>query len=274
MNSKLKIIIRILTVGVISICGWQVLSNQLSESSLSRKIYKKGEPITFSINAKVKLWTNELPFKIVNEKGKDVKLKHSCIGFIGSGIDQYCEDGKIVEKVIYQLCNFSKKWCYGCSDAIFQREEYVNEAFVWDQKEYVRITEKCGDKIIHREVKKQVPEGKYQIIVNGKVIKEFVIGSKHESWKQQPNEIQVENTTKTLCRPMFCVTYYCDKNLKYCDKENAFGILVRPPSPDCIGKTIYKIKGKTVSKKEFYTRIDEKNKECGNCIIPLPQPCR
>ncbi len=119
-----------------------------------REVYKKGEPITFSINAKVKLWTNELPFKIVNEKGESIKLKHSCIGFVGSGIDQYCENGKIVEKAVYQLCNFSKKWCYGCSDVIFQREEYVNETFVWDQKEYVEITEECEGKVIRREIRK------------------------------------------------------------------------------------------------------------------------
>ena len=139
------------------------------------EVYKKGEPITFSINAKVKLWTNELPFKIVNEKGESIKLKHSCDGESGSGFDQYCKNGKIVGKEVYQLCNFSKKWCYGCSDVIFQKEEYVNETFVWDQKEYVEITEECEGKIIRREIKKQVPEGKYQIIVNGKVIKEFII---------------------------------------------------------------------------------------------------
>ncbi len=50
-----------------------------------------------------------------------------------------------------------------------------SETFVWDQKEYVKITEECEGKTIHREVKKQVSEGKYQIIVNGKVIKEFTI---------------------------------------------------------------------------------------------------
>ena len=148
---------------------------QKSKSSPDGEIYIKGEPVIFSINTKVKLLTNELPFKIVNEKGESINLKHSCDGEAGCGFDQYCENGKIVNEGVYQLCDFSKKWCYRCSDAIFQKEEYVNETFVWDQKEYVEITEECEDKTIRREVKKQVPEGKYQIIVNGKVIKEFTI---------------------------------------------------------------------------------------------------
>lgn len=175
MNQKIKILIGVLVVGIVLVGGWWILSNQPSESSPSREIYRKGEPVIFSINTKVKLWTNELPFKIVNEKGESINLKHSCAGFVGSGVDQYCENGKIVGKDIYQLCDFSKKWCYGCSDAISQREEYVDETFVWDQKEYVEITEECEGKTIRREVKKQVPEGKYQIIANGKVIKEFII---------------------------------------------------------------------------------------------------
>ena len=153
-----------------------VYSNEFTiKSTSSGEIYIKGEPVIFSINARVKVLTNELPFKIVNEKGESIKLKHSCVGLVGCGVDQYCENGKIVRKEVYQLCDFSKKWCYGCSDAIGQREEYANETFVWDQKEYVEISEECEGKTIHREVKKQVPQGKYQIIVNGKVIKEFVI---------------------------------------------------------------------------------------------------
>jgi len=283
---------------------------QKSKSSFG-EIYIKGEPVIFSINTKVKVLTNELPFKIVNEKGESIKLKHSCVGFVGCGVDEYCENGKIVRKGVYQLCDFSKKWCYGCSDAIGQREEYVNETFVWDQKEYVEITEECEGKTIHREVKKQVPEGKYQIIVNGEVIKEFVIvpgeceglsekdclandnckaiygpsycspkGICTQDWVFKscvPSSFtsdEPENITKIPCMPRVCYTYYCDKDLEHCDKENAFGILGRPPAPHCIGETIYKIKGETVSEKEFYAKIDEKNKECGNCIIPVPQPCR
>lgn len=141
----------------------------------SEEIYREGELIKFSVNAKVKLWTNELPFKIVNDEGEPVELKHSCAGILGSGFDQYCKFWKIVSKDVYQLCDFSEKWCRGCSDAIFQREKNVDEIFVWDQKEYVEITEECEGKTIHREVKKQVPAGKYQIIVNGKVVKEFTI---------------------------------------------------------------------------------------------------
>ena len=175
MDSKIKILIGILIVGLVLIGGLWILGNRSSESVPSEEIYRKGELIEFSINTKVKLWTNELPFKIVNEKGESIKLKHSCDGEAGCGFDQYCESGKIVGNGVYQICCFSKEWCSGCSDVIFQREEYVNETFVWNQKEYAEITEECEGKTILREVKKQVPEGKYQITVNGKVIKEFVI---------------------------------------------------------------------------------------------------
>lgn len=180
MDSKIKILIGVLVVGIILISGLWILSNQP---------YVKGESIKFKIDDNVQICTNDLPFSIIKPNGKSVKLKHSCVGEAGSGFDQYCENGKIVSKPVHQLCDFSKKWCRGCSDAITCGNESIHETFTWNQKEFIEITEKCGGETIHREVKKQVPEGKYQIIVNGKIIKEFVISpSKCESWKQEIEE--------------------------------------------------------------------------------------
>lgn len=169
MNSKIKILIGVLIVGIILISGWWIWSKPPSENGLVEEINGRGETIEFRIDDTIQICTNELPYRIVNPNinkpyGKVIMLKHSCGGFAGYGIDQYCENGKIrTEKV------------GGCSDVILCENKTIHETFIWDQKEYVEITEECEGKTIHREVKKQVPEGKYQIIVNGKVIKEFTI---------------------------------------------------------------------------------------------------
>ena len=188
MDSKIKIVIGILIVGIILIGGWWILSNRSSENIPNEETYKKGESITFKIDDDVQICTNDLPFSIIKPNGESVKLKHSCMGIVGSGIDAYCENEKIIPKRV-RLCDFSDRWCGGCSDALHCWNESIHETFTWDQKGYVEITEECEGKTIRREVKKQVPEGKYQIIVNGKVIKEFVIGpSECESWKQRIEE--------------------------------------------------------------------------------------
>jgi len=174
MTTKTKILIGNLVV-VILVGGWWILENQLPESVSSEKIYKKGEPVEFRVDDSVQICTNGLPFSIVKPNGEHVELKHSCAGIVGSGFDQYCEFGKIVSKDVSQLCDFSNKWCGGCSDALTCGEESIHETFIWDQKEYVEITEECEGKTIHREVEEQVPAGQYQIIVNGKVIKELTI---------------------------------------------------------------------------------------------------
>lgn len=117
-----------------------------------------------------------MPFSIIKPNREYTKLKHSCEGEIGSGFNQYCKFGKKVSEGVDGLCDFSEKWCRGCSDAIGCWNESIHETFKWDQKEYVQITEECEGKTIQREVLRQVPEGKYQVIIkNGKIIKEFTI---------------------------------------------------------------------------------------------------
>lgn len=175
MKSKIKILIGILVIGSILIGGLWILSNRPSESGPNGEIYRKGETIKFRIDDTIQICTNGLPFSILKPNGEYVKLQHSCMGIVGSGFNQYCENGKIVSKRVHQLCDFPWIWCRGCSDAITCQNESIQETFTWDQKEYVEITEECEGKTIRRELKKQVPEGKYQIIVNGKVVKEFTI---------------------------------------------------------------------------------------------------
>ncbi|MDZ7798213.1 MAG: hypothetical protein U5L76_01195 [Patescibacteria group bacterium] len=175
MDSKIKILMGFLIIGIILIGVLWILSNRPSENVPNEETYKKGESITFKIDDNVQICTDDLPFSIIKFNEESVKLKHSCIGEIGSGFDQYCENGKMVLKPVYQLCDFLEKWCRGCNDALTCRNKFIHETFVWDQKEYVETTEECEGKIIHRELKKQVPEGKYQIIVDGKIIKEFTI---------------------------------------------------------------------------------------------------
>lgn len=59
----------------------------------------------------------------------------------------------------------------------------LRRTVTWDQQEYVQISEECAGETIHREIKHQVPAGKYQVIVRdmqndevtNRVMKEFII---------------------------------------------------------------------------------------------------
>ena len=141
------------------------------------EIYRKGDPVTFDLDDTIYFCAGQSTFSIAriteNEK-RELSLSHSCLGVVGTGIDQYCQDGQV--KTVF---------VGGCSDAIPCGKQSIHETITWNQKEYVAITEKCAGQTIHREVEQQVPEGKYQIttrvIQNGtittRVIKEFVIAS-------------------------------------------------------------------------------------------------
>ncbi len=149
--------------------------NQDVSITTDKTEYEQGETIKFRIDNTIQICTNDLPFSIIKLDGEYVRLQHSCMGLVGSGFDQYCENGKIVSEPIHQICEFPGRWCNGCSDALTCLDKSIHEIFTWDQKEYIETSEKCEGKTIHREVKKQVPWGKYQIIVGEKVIKEFTI---------------------------------------------------------------------------------------------------
>lgn len=85
-------------------------------------IFLKPHSITktysFSVNKSLTLNTNELPFDIYRN-GEKLRLKRTCSGLSGKSYARKCIDNRIVvveERNI--LCNFSKKWCGGCSDII------------------------------------------------------------------------------------------------------------------------------------------------------------
>jgi len=141
------------------------------------EIYRKGDPVIFDLDDTIFFCAGQSTFSIAriteNEK-RELSLSHSCLGFLGTGTDQYCQDGQV--KTVF---------VGGCSDAIPCGKQSIHETITWNQKEYAAITENCAGQTIHREVEQQVPEGNYQItarvIQNGtimtRVIKEFVIVS-------------------------------------------------------------------------------------------------
>ena len=140
--------------------------------------YRTGEPVTFHIDDTIHFCSNRpTNFSIIQatESGeRELSLGHSCIGFVGAGIDQYCRNGQVDTVFAAQ-----------CSDAVACGEWPIHETITWDQKEYVMLTEACAGQTIHREMERQVPEGKYRIAVQviqnnkitTKVIKELLIVS-------------------------------------------------------------------------------------------------
>ena len=51
----------------------------------------------------------------------------------------------------------------------------MDQEFNWDQQEYVVVTGDCAGEAIRHESRQQAPAGVYQVIVNDKVVKEFII---------------------------------------------------------------------------------------------------
>ena len=139
--------------------------------------YQVGEPITFAVDDLVyvcEYFTDEIPYSIVQvtEAGeRRVALRHSCTGFIGQGVDEYCENGEIRREAV----EVGK-----CSDDVGCGEVAVKETFTWDQQEYVKVTETCAGETIQREVKQQAPEGVYRVVVeqqtdDGEIVTRVVV---------------------------------------------------------------------------------------------------
>jgi hypothetical protein len=146
------------------------------------EVYKVGEPVTFLIDEAVYVcdhFNDEIPYSIiqVTETGeREIALRHSCIGFIAQGVDEYCEEGN--KKTV--AVEVGK-----CSDDVLCDVVPIKETFTWDQQEYVSVSEECAGERIHREMQQQAPEGEYKVIVRlqqnndeelvTRVIKEFII---------------------------------------------------------------------------------------------------
>ncbi len=138
------------------------------------EVYREGEAVTVRAEDTVYWCTDRPAYSIVQvgaHQARTLRLNHSCLGFVGTGIDQYCRDGQV------QLAYVGY-----CSDAILCEKGPLGE-IRWDQSEYTTVTESCGGQDIQREVEGQAPPGVYQIIINTfqgdtvvpKVVKEFVL---------------------------------------------------------------------------------------------------
>ena len=139
--------------------------------------FKVGEVVAFRIEDTVYVCSDRMPYAIVQVTGgeeRPVALRHSCLGEVGMGSDQFCENGQVQEIVVRT-----------CSDVIFCEDEALDLEVAWDQQAYVQISEKCGEQTIVREVKEQVAAGEYQVVVQDwkedgvedRVIARFCIGS-------------------------------------------------------------------------------------------------
>lgn len=152
---------------------------QLQESAVTGEPklakYRPGDPVAFHLDGTI-YYCAGLPTysitQLIDNGQRELSLFHSCVGFVGTGIDQYCQNGQVKNVPVG-----------ACSDAIPCGEQSIHATILWDQKEIVTITEQCAGQTIHREIEQQVPIGKYQItaqmFLNDKItaviIKEFEI---------------------------------------------------------------------------------------------------
>jgi hypothetical protein len=134
-----------------------------------------GETVTFQLDDTVYVCNEELPYSILQVtegEPRRLMLEHSCVGIVGSGVDQFCENGQVT---IVQVGS--------CSDAIICEDQHVDQTVRWDQQEYVVVTDECAGQTIQREEKQQVPAGRYQVTVQEwkkdhigyRVVAEFII---------------------------------------------------------------------------------------------------
>jgi hypothetical protein len=138
-------------------CGSRFDTGAGNDGPADLGTFTAGEPVTFRIEDTVHVCTDELAYAIVQitDSGtRRLMLQHSCIGIVGRGIDQFCENGQVRTEDVRT-----------CSDAIFCEDQRLDLEVVWDQQEYVQIGEACAGQTIHREVNQQVSAGRYQIVV-------------------------------------------------------------------------------------------------------------
>lgn len=133
-------------------------SSQQNEGiiDLEKSVVATGADVNFDLRGfEINLCTNDLPYQILDGKGNPLVIRHSCVGFVGHGVDQYCENGQVVSRPTKD----------GCSDAISCQLVTVNNAYSWNQKVYEAVTETCADQTIRREEPVQAQAGVYYILV-------------------------------------------------------------------------------------------------------------
>jgi hypothetical protein len=171
-----QLLVLLTLMSLLAACGDEATpTGQPTASASIPETYSIGEPVPFRVDATVNVCQGELPYAIVQFTGsgeRPVMLTHSCLGIAGVGVDRYCENGQIkTVEVVF------------CSDAMMCEDIQVDSTFTWDQQEYVEVSEECAGETIYREIKQQVPAGKYAVtlrfmqdgqVVN-KVLQEFTI---------------------------------------------------------------------------------------------------
>jgi hypothetical protein len=165
--------------------------------------YYPGEPVVFTIRGRVMLAKEAdgtviyPPFSIWNDQMKKIDLRHSCAKGTVRAYDQFCQRGVIKEVEVDR-----------CPNAFFNDYGNIDQKFTWDQQSYAEVTEQCGAHTARREIKKQVPPGKYRIVacnsIQSCVEKEILIRDNPEVsldvdkgvYKQgEPVKIAIRNNT-------------------------------------------------------------------------------
>ena len=94
-------------------------------------IFPPEDDMTFRIdgNAAMVIGSNSLPYEIKNSSGDIMQLEHSCVGLVGHGFDEYCENGriKIVEVPV------------SCSDALHTETIEIHQQYTWDWTAYYKL---------------------------------------------------------------------------------------------------------------------------------------
>ncbi|MFH1112180.1 MAG: hypothetical protein V1712_03920 [Patescibacteria group bacterium] len=169
-----KYILGLITISAILLFG-TACSKLPQPKTLPPTTHGSADSVSFTINDTVPISPDgyRLPYSIYNIIPDEpislrmLKIQHSCDGELGHGIDQYCKEGKIVTESVGGPC----------SDALREGTQKINQTFTWDLRECVDITELCEGKTIKHEIKRIVPDGKYQIKVDNKVIKELTVAN-------------------------------------------------------------------------------------------------
>jgi hypothetical protein len=124
-----------------------------------------------------------------------------------------------------------------CPNVFFSDYGDINEKFTWDQQSYQEIVEPCGTKMASREVKKQVPPGRYRIVACNSIQfcieKEIVIVDRpeisikvdKEVYRQgEPVKISIRNNTN---RSMMNYDWNLPAERDYSRKDSGWGYVER-----------------------------------------------
>ena len=158
MKKKVKII---LLVAILTIIILIVLISYFFRSdvviNIDKSEFNSGETIIFNIKGTVITETNNLPFIIEDSEGKIVNLEPMCVGLVGRGHFNLCENESYRQE--YYKKNINLVGCSGCTDALSpSKKQFININYIWSQTEFINKTN-------YNELPTQVKQGRYKVIV-------------------------------------------------------------------------------------------------------------